>query len=712
MALVWPAGGLCVGLLLVIPSARRPHLLVGVGIMNFLANICIGHPFLPSFGFAVLNVIDPCIIVLVFERLIGQHERGFDTVRSVLLFSTAAAIGMPIVTGVVGAILSFFVYGAGDFAETWFTWSVTDSLGILVLAPLLVAWSDWRPGRLREIGVRSVATALLLFVLFFFLLELLIGSHLPIALPIFSRVYITFPLVFLWGYRYGMKGTTIAMLPVVAIMFWNTMDGPWSFVLPSASLPRIVTVQLFLIVLTITGLGFAALLKERAITLEHLRMSADHQRDLARRLEVQVERIPVGLIVLDRSGLIREWNPAAEVIFGYPAREAIGQSVLDRLIPVDRKGSFARLQDEVGKSDRSVSAVTTALHKNGTVMHVEWHNTPLRDERGILSGTLATVQDVTERDLADLKIHRLNHLYAFLSRINHEIIHARTRDELFQRICSVAVEYGKFKFAWIGEAERDGLTFSPVAFAGIDATNLTSVRDPGGEATVQHGVPEGARTVDRPIRVVQNIDADPHTSHWREQAHRIGFSSYATLPVNVPEVFTGVLNVYATDPGFFDAEELKLLEELRTDLSIALKNLDLEKRRQKVEEALHESETRFRTVVESVDDLVFMLDRSQRHVGIYGREAKRSGLSAEHFKGLTPADIFGEEEAKIHIQHNERALQGESLQYEWSTGTGAERRFFSTTLAPWTDDRGNIIGVSGVARDITSRMRMDDEIRP
>jgi hypothetical protein len=123
-----------------------------------------------------------------------------------------------------------------------------------------------------------------------------------------------------------------------------------------------------------------------------------------------------------------------------------------------------------------VSAVTTALRKNGTVMHVEWHNTPLRDERGILSGTLGTVQDVTERDIADLKIHRLNHLYAFLSRINHDIIHARTRDELFQRICNIAVEYGKFRFAWIGEVDRDRHALSPVAFAGVLSVYAT---DPG-----------------------------------------------------------------------------------------------------------------------------------------------------------------------------------------------------------------------------------------
>ena len=45
-----------------------------------------------------------------------------------------------------------------------------------------------------------------------------------------------------------------------------------------------------------------------------------------------VEQAPDAVIFADREGTIREWNPAAERIFGYSRDEAVGQS-LDIIVP-------------------------------------------------------------------------------------------------------------------------------------------------------------------------------------------------------------------------------------------------------------------------------------------------------------------------------------------------------------------------------------------
>ena len=45
------------------------------------------------------------------------------------------------------------------------------------------------------------------------------------------------------------------------------------------------------------------------------------------------EQNPDALLVLSPDGSVLNWNPAAEVIFGYPHAEAVGRAVLDLSIP-------------------------------------------------------------------------------------------------------------------------------------------------------------------------------------------------------------------------------------------------------------------------------------------------------------------------------------------------------------------------------------------
>lgn len=577
VTLIWLSTGVTVGLLLMTPPARRVLLLAVVGVIHAVTNAAFGHATFGAIAFAIAYAIEAAAIVAVYERLATGGDRSFTTVRSVLAFALSA-IGIPAIFGAFGALVATIAYGSVDFGEAWFIWSVTDSLGLMIFAPLVIVWSDLRLADVRALGWRQPAIALLRFILLAVLLEFLVGTHIPVQLPVFSRAYLAFPLLFLWTTRYGVRGATVALLPMAAVMLWNALDGSWSQIWPSASFPRVVTVQLFLVVLSTSGLAFAALLRERALTLERLRTGADHQRDLARRLEVQVERIPLGLIVLDRSGIIREWNPAAETIFGLTARDAIGQVLADRVITVDRRHLFTRLQDEATKGDRSVRAVTPALRHDGTPLQIEWNATPLRGEGGILSGILATAQDVTDRTRSEKKIQRLNRLYAFLSQINQTIVRSRSREELFRSICTVAVHHGKFRFAWIGELRPDAQVIEPVASAGEGEPYLAAVRQSPVSGPHGRRTPMASAIMSRQVEVVQRLTADTRMTPWYDQIRASGFASSVSLPIQVSGKFNGCLDVYAAESDYFDAEELAVLHEIRGDLLFALEHISPEGR--------------------------------------------------------------------------------------------------------------------------------------
>jgi len=119
-------------------------------------------------------------------------------------------------------------------------------------------------------------------------------------------------------------------------------------------------------------------------------------------------------------------------------------------------------------------------------------------------------------------------------------------------------------------------------------------------------------------------------------------------------------------------------------------------------------EERFRLLVESVEDVVFRLDRDQRCVDIFGRWLEREGYSARQFLGRTTREIVGVADASAHEIANLRALSGETVVYEWDLHRPDGTRHMQTSLSPLQGPDGRIIGIAGVGRDMT---RLHTEIR-
>lgn len=106
------------------------------------------------------------------------------------------------------------------------------------------------------------------------------------------------------------------------------------------------------------------------------------------------------MVVSDPEGIIRLWNRGAERVFGYPAAEAVGQS-LDLIIPEKQRGrhwagyekTMATGQTRYGDTLLKVPAT----HRDGRRMSIEFSVALLRDDSGQIAGISAVIRDVTER---------------------------------------------------------------------------------------------------------------------------------------------------------------------------------------------------------------------------------------------------------------------------------------------------------------------------
>ncbi len=129
--------------------------------------------------------------------------------------------------------------------------------------------------------------------------------------------------------------------------------------------------------------------------------------------------------------------------------------------------------------------------------------------------------------------------------------------------------------------------------------------------------------------------------------------------------------------------------------------------RREAEEALGESEQRFSTLVTSMTDTVFTLDREHRITALFGRLAEGSGLEPDYYLGKTARELFGPDAALVHEDAVARALAGEQIVYEWSGVYEQKTLYFQTSLAPLRNQSGEVAGLVGVGRDITERKRLD-----
>ncbi|OGA54172.1 MAG: hypothetical protein A3G25_17510, partial [Betaproteobacteria bacterium RIFCSPLOWO2_12_FULL_63_13] len=201
-----------------------------------------------------------------------------------------------------------------------------------------------------------------------------------------------------------------------------------------------------------------------------------------------------------------------------------------------------------------------------------------KGENGSVEYLSTIARDITLQKEHEGRITRLNRVYAVLSGINMTIVRTRDRQELFDEACRIAVEQGKFRFAWIGTFDAGTQQVTPVARAGVDEGYIDDIL-----LTALEDVPDSCALVTRALRertvvVCNDIDTDPQMARWREPASRRGYRSVVVFPLQVADEVLGVLLLYASEKGFFDTDEMRLLTELAGDISFALDHLEKEER--------------------------------------------------------------------------------------------------------------------------------------
>src|SRR5215475_5207924 len=104
-------------------------------------------------------------------------------------------------------------------------------------------------------------------------------------------------------------------------------------------------------------------------------------------------------------GMVTSWNEAAEVMFGYPASEMIGQS-FQCAIPVDLQPEEETIRARLARGERVESYQTVRIAKDGRGFDVSVTASPMRDTSGRIIGVSKIVRDITASKQAEAMMRR------------------------------------------------------------------------------------------------------------------------------------------------------------------------------------------------------------------------------------------------------------------------------------------------------------------
>ena len=320
VAVLWPASGVYLGVMLVSPRHMWPALACAAGVGSLAAYLHAGSSLEVSVAFAVPSSAEGLLGALLVERIAGKRFTLGGLHDLIALVVGGAVVANALVALSAGAVAAK-TFDA-SFADSWLRWWSADALGIIAVVPIIAAPVRWRPRRASRGELRDAACVVA-------------GVGFAICFAAWSEPAGTATLVagaialpfLLWaGWRWGPRAAAIGGLGV-ALVATHLASGSSDLVAYTGSVGgQVYIVQAFLAVLLLGSLAFAAAVAEQ----RQAQTAAARSR---RRLRRVVDSSPDAYLAVDAGGRIADWSAGAEAIFGWDARDALGRSLVETIAP-------------------------------------------------------------------------------------------------------------------------------------------------------------------------------------------------------------------------------------------------------------------------------------------------------------------------------------------------------------------------------------------
>ena len=406
------------------------------------------------------------------------------------------------------------------------------------------------------------------------------------------------------------------------------------------------------------------------------------------------------IISIDEQGLIVEFNPAAERIFGFTKSELFGK-ILTSIMPERfRESHLAALRHYLTTGQRHLPSWQNlelpGLTKEGKEIPLEISFSLF--ESGGKKLLTSVLRDITARKQAEEEL-----------RLLQTITQAVSEAENFQSALGVALRKVCEATGWIcGEVwipRRDGavLECAPAWYSSVEGVEEFKRASQGFTFPPGIGLPGRVWSSKQPAWC-RDVTQDANFPR-APVARKVGLKAGMGIPVLADHEVVAVMDFFVFDPHEEDERLLRLVSVVAAQLGLLFQ-------RKRAEQALRESEERFRTFMDNSPVVAFMKDEEGRFIYLNEPFKRVFQTGPDELVGKTDFDLFPAEIAR-QLRENDAAVFAADRPVEMMetvpTPDGAPHYWLAFKF-PVKDISGRRF-LGGVAVDITERKRSEEALQ-
>ncbi|MEP6683209.1 MAG: PAS domain S-box protein [Parafilimonas sp.] len=433
--------------------------------------------------------------------------------------------------------------------------------------------------------------------------------------------------------------------------------------------------------------------------LKKFRLEKEQQKSLEiisnseKRFRALIENGADAVLILTAEGRPTYVSPAVFRILGYTEEETKHLVLVQNIHPYDQAHVAQKMEECLAKPGIAIrGGIARVKHKNGTWVSMDATLTNMLHDPNI-NGIINNTWDVTETKIAEQKILHANRLYAFISQINQAIVHIKDEQTLFNKACTIAVEYGKFSKAFIGITDSETKKIKLTASYGMAEKDLEMLS----EYDYENDGPIDKAMKGFDYVTVNDIKKAPQIK-LKKYAEESGMNACIFLAIKKGGKAIGIFNIYSAETDFFTSAEIKLLMEATGDISFALDVFEKDKLKTT-------AELNLQAIFENTSDGFVLADKNGIIKAFNNKSRDRILLNTEQeiHVGDSIYDFIDESRKDVYRDSISKVLLGEVVRYDYPyTRKNGQTKWFSFTVNP-VYNGNNITGLSITSSDITDR---------
>jgi PAS domain S-box-containing protein len=404
-----------------------------------------------------------------------------------------------------------------------------------------------------------------------------------------------------------------------------------------------------------------------------------------------LDRNLAGVLFTARDGSVLGCNETLARMLGYDSPAEVAERGAGGL-PFGVSGGealAARLREEKSL----LHAEVAGTRRDGSPVQALANLTLVEDEERA-PVVEAILLDVTPRRQAEETVRSL-------LRISEKLNSRLDVDELLDDLVREATSLVDAEGGWAGLRTPEGMTIRK-ALVGARETALLYSWPPG------RGL--AGRLIDDPTPcLVDDAASDPRVT--RELAERFSIRSALAVPIlDAHGEVIGFFEIHNRRAGGFSLADQEKLVAVSRIVSIAIQNALAYRKVVRADEALRESEQRYRDLVENANDIIFTRDLAGNFTS-FNRAAERvTGFRRTEALKMNIAQITAPDGPRV-APLAARGADGEPAPHDLEIVARDGRRVALEVSTRLLYEDGRPVGVQGIARDVTERKRAEKTLR-